>query len=128
MTSADERIHACAKCGVMRSKNEGGEIFTVCDECWHEKPLILDTCRIFRDIDKHPLPDHNCKIDLKLSCGSMMIGCDYEVLLEYWRASRDMYYVGAASVETERRYEARYEKATSAVYAMLSAAPKPEDK
>lgn len=30
----DDRIYACADCGRMRSKNEGGTTFTVCDECW----------------------------------------------------------------------------------------------
>jgi hypothetical protein len=34
--------------------------------------------RIWRDIDKHPLPDENCRIDLKLECGSIMIGCNYD--------------------------------------------------
>lgn len=29
-----ERIYPCVKCGVMRSKAEGGTVFTVCDECW----------------------------------------------------------------------------------------------
>lgn len=30
----DARIYPCADCGKMRSKNEGGTVFTVCDECW----------------------------------------------------------------------------------------------
>lgn len=29
------RIYPCQSCGVMRSKDEGGTTFTVCDECWH---------------------------------------------------------------------------------------------
>lgn len=33
-TEADERIYACKDCGKLRSKNEGGTVFTVCDECW----------------------------------------------------------------------------------------------
>lgn len=32
--SDDERVYPCADCGVMRSKNEGGTTFTVCDDCW----------------------------------------------------------------------------------------------
>lgn len=28
------RVYPCAMCGVMRSKREGGTIFTVCDDCW----------------------------------------------------------------------------------------------
>jgi hypothetical protein len=28
------RIYPCADCGIMRSKAEGGAIFTVCDSCW----------------------------------------------------------------------------------------------
>ncbi len=33
----DDRIYPCRQCGVLRSKNEGGTTFTVCDECW-DKP------------------------------------------------------------------------------------------
>jgi len=29
-----ERIYPCDQCGKMRSKDEGGTIFTVCDDCW----------------------------------------------------------------------------------------------
>ena len=32
----DERIYPCADCGTMRSKNEGGTTFTVCNDCWDE--------------------------------------------------------------------------------------------
>jgi len=30
----NDRIYPCADCGTMRTLNEGGTIFTVCDECW----------------------------------------------------------------------------------------------
>lgn len=30
----DARIYPCERCGVMRSRNEGGTVFTVCDKCW----------------------------------------------------------------------------------------------
>ena len=30
----DARIYPCRTCGKMRSKNEGGTTFTVCDTCW----------------------------------------------------------------------------------------------
>lgn len=29
-----DRIYPCDMCGVLRSKNEGGTVFTVCDDCW----------------------------------------------------------------------------------------------
>jgi hypothetical protein len=32
--AAEESIYPCAKCGVLRTKSEGGTIFTVCDACW----------------------------------------------------------------------------------------------
>lgn len=32
----DARIYPRAGCGILRSKNEGGTTFTVCDECWDE--------------------------------------------------------------------------------------------
>lgn len=30
----DERVYPCARCGKLRSKNEGGTTFTLCDKCW----------------------------------------------------------------------------------------------
>jgi hypothetical protein len=30
----DKKIYPCDDCGKMRSKNEGGTTFTVCDDCW----------------------------------------------------------------------------------------------
>lgn len=43
----DDRIYPCDDCGKMRSKNEGGTTFTVCDECWdkqHGKNKPCETC------------------------------------------------------------------------------------
>lgn len=31
---------------------------------------------IYAPIDTHPLPDHDCKIDVKFECGSVLIGCE----------------------------------------------------
>jgi len=31
-----ERIYPCDMCGKLRSKDEGGTTFTVCDECWNK--------------------------------------------------------------------------------------------
>jgi len=31
-----DRIYPCAECGIMRTKDEGGTVFTVCDDCWDE--------------------------------------------------------------------------------------------
>lgn len=31
--------------------------------------------RIWRDIDKNPLPENACQIDVKLSCGSILVNC-----------------------------------------------------
>ena len=30
----DEKKYPCKVCGVLRSKEEGGTVFTVCDKCW----------------------------------------------------------------------------------------------
>lgn len=30
----EPRIYPCMKCGKMRTKSEGGTVFTVCDKCW----------------------------------------------------------------------------------------------
>lgn len=32
-----ERIYPCGKCGTLRTEAEGGRVFTVCDDCWHDK-------------------------------------------------------------------------------------------
>ena len=37
---SDERIYPCADCGLLRSKAEGGTVFTVCDDCWDNKHPI----------------------------------------------------------------------------------------
>jgi hypothetical protein len=29
-----EPLYPCQDCGKLRTKSEGGTIFTVCDECW----------------------------------------------------------------------------------------------
>lgn len=33
--------YACARCGVLRTKAEGGTTFTVCDECWEKEHPML---------------------------------------------------------------------------------------
>lgn len=33
MTS-DDKKYPCEKCGKLRTKDEGGAVFTVCDDCW----------------------------------------------------------------------------------------------
>jgi hypothetical protein len=38
--SDEDKIYPCAKCPTLRSRSEGGAIFTVCDSCWDgERPL-----------------------------------------------------------------------------------------
>ncbi len=41
--SDQDRIYPCVDCGVLRSKDEGGTTFTVCDECWDKKYPQGDT-------------------------------------------------------------------------------------
>ena len=41
--SDDAEIYPCQTCEVMRSKNQGGAIFAVCDECW--KTISWDPIR-----------------------------------------------------------------------------------
>ena len=33
---AREEVYPCAECGVLRTKAEGGTLFTVCDACWNK--------------------------------------------------------------------------------------------
>lgn len=46
---SDDRIYPCDDCGAMRTKAEGGTVFTVCDKCWdkhHPKPAPVEAERI----------------------------------------------------------------------------------
>jgi len=40
----NEEVYPCDDCGKLRSKNQGGTTFTVCDECWdkHHGEDILE--------------------------------------------------------------------------------------
>jgi hypothetical protein len=38
-----DRIYPCDGCGVLRSKAEGGSVFTVCDECWDKRYRVKIT-------------------------------------------------------------------------------------
>lgn len=40
MNESDQRIYPCAECGKLRSKAEGGAIFTACVECWDKKHIV----------------------------------------------------------------------------------------
>lgn len=33
----DERIYRCRSCDKMRTKAEGGSVFSLCDECWDKR-------------------------------------------------------------------------------------------
>lgn len=37
-TETEERRYPCDRCGKMRTKAEGGTVFTVCDACWEKLP------------------------------------------------------------------------------------------
>lgn len=70
---SDERIYPCARCGVMRSKAEGGTVFTVCDECW-------DATRMFPECTgtTHLAPTNSqCN-----ACGRYGQRCDRKVRAE----------------------------------------------
>jgi hypothetical protein len=32
----DDEVYPCDDCGKLRSKNQGGTTFTLCDECWEK--------------------------------------------------------------------------------------------
>ena len=36
----DDQLYPCNDCGTLRTKAEGGTVFTVCDDCWdkHHPP------------------------------------------------------------------------------------------
>jgi hypothetical protein len=33
-----DRVYPCLHCDKMRTKDEGGTVFSVCDECWDKYP------------------------------------------------------------------------------------------
>jgi hypothetical protein len=38
----DDEVYPCWDCGVLRSKNQGGTTFTVCDGCWDKRHSRAD--------------------------------------------------------------------------------------
>lgn len=51
-----EKKYPCAVCGKLRTKDEGGTTFTVCDECWKRKFCPQPT-------QEKELPDNNNTVD-----------------------------------------------------------------
>ncbi len=48
-----EKTYPCSMCGKLRTKDEGGTTFTVCDECWektHQKKGIEELVITYSDI------------------------------------------------------------------------------
>ena len=37
MKENSKKIYPCLTCKKMRSKDEGGSVFSVCDKCWDKK-------------------------------------------------------------------------------------------
>ena len=70
---ASERIYPCADCGTMRSKDEGGTVFTVCDTCWdkHYHPVKTDGAKLIEDTAEEIC--RNCR---DRDCDDQMY-CDY---------------------------------------------------
>ncbi len=53
-----ERKYPCSKCGKLRTKEEGGTTFTVCDECWgitYKKPKKEIEKLQFDDVDNQAM-------------------------------------------------------------------------
>lgn len=56
---AEERVYPCAKCPKMRTKAEGGNVFTVCEACWDDKPVALrPTLERHARVVYGPLPEY----------------------------------------------------------------------
>jgi hypothetical protein len=43
--SDDDEVYPCSDCGVMRSKNQGGTAFSVCDDCWDKHYEVKEHCK-----------------------------------------------------------------------------------
>ncbi len=46
-----EKKYSCDKCGTLRTKDEGGTVFTVCDDCWDEEDKVEDKEHLEEIID-----------------------------------------------------------------------------
>lgn len=62
-----EPTYPCDRCGVLRTKAEGGTTFTVCDECWdalHPAPTVTpgDGCRVV-DLADRDLPKCGAQVE-----------------------------------------------------------------
>lgn len=71
----EEKKYPCAECGKLRTKDEGGNTFTVCDECWKKKyptqeKIELEELPImqsFEEICGQTVYSHQLKLVLKVN-------------------------------------------------------------
>ena len=51
--NAEEKLYPCLNCDKMRTKDEGGTVFTVCDSCWdiYKSPYDLEK-EVEKDLKK----------------------------------------------------------------------------
>ncbi len=65
---AETKLYPCADCGTLRTKEEGGTTFTVCDECWdkhyHRKPKPAPTGEELPLVNKAVIYDARVNPDL----------------------------------------------------------------
>ncbi len=57
MNEQSERKYPCIDCGKLRTKAEGGTIFTVCDACWerrHAEPRAEEATLLDKSVGSHP--------------------------------------------------------------------------
>ena len=71
---AKEETYPCADCGLLRTKEEGGTVFTVCDECW----------------DKHYKKDPN---ELELTENQV------NLISELWTKQINQYFMAVTGVD-----------------------------
>ena len=48
--SKDAKIYPCVECGKMRSQNQGGTTFTVCDKCWDKHRKKEHANKLLREL------------------------------------------------------------------------------
>jgi len=65
-----EQLYACNDCGVLRTKAEGGTVFTVCDGCWDKRRVFEPGCEVGDGLQHHPprKSRHRCIV-----CGTKVV-------------------------------------------------------
>lgn len=100
--TCDDQIYPCAECKTLRSRNEGGTTFTVCDACWdkHFKKEEPEIKIAPGEYYKHV----KTSVVYKVICNAL-IEKTKELAVVYQNVSTSEYWVRPATEFNDGRFE-----------------------